>query len=131
MTETFPEYRLRVLGYLGSRDPVRVLRGTPGRLTRLLTGAPRAVLAARPAPGRWSVLEIVAHLADAEMAMSWRIRNAITTPGVLLAWCDEALWADRLGYQQTPWRTSLTLFKSLRVSNLALLRSLPAAAWDS
>lgn len=131
MTESFSEYRLRVLGYLGSRDPVRVLRATPNLLSRLLAGAPRAVLATRPAAGKWSVLEIVAHLADAELAMSWRIRNAIATPGVALTWWDEALWADRLGYQQTPWRESLTVFKALRVANLALLRSLPPAAWDT
>jgi DinB superfamily len=131
MTESFPEYRTRVLGYLGSRDPIGVLRVTPSHLARLLTGAPRAVLTRRPAVGKWSVLEIVAHLADAELAMSWRIRNAIASPGVALAWWDESLWAERLGYQSIPWRASLGRFKGLRLANLALLRSLPPAAWDS
>ncbi len=131
MAESFPEYRRRVLGYLGSRDPVRVMRATPGVLSRLLHGTPRAVLATRPAPGKWSVLEIVAHLADAELAMSWRIRNAIATPGVALDWWDESLWADRLGYQQIPWRASHKHFTSLRQANLGLLRSLPPARWDS
>ncbi len=131
MAESFPEYRARVLAYLGSRDPVRVLRATPSQLLRLLTGASRAALATRPAPGKWSVLEIVAHLADAELAVSWRIRSAIASPGVALAWWDESIWAERLGYQRVPWRTSLARFKALRLANLALLRSIPPAAWDS
>ena len=131
MTESFPEYRTRLLGYLGSRDPIGVLRVTPSHLARLLTGASRAVLTRRPAVGKWSVLEVVAHLADAELAMSWRIRNAIASPGVALAWWDESLWAERLGYQSIPWRASLGRFKGLRLANLALLRSLSPAAWDS
>jgi len=130
MTESFPEYRTRVLGYLGSRDPVGVLRVTPRQLARLLTGASRVVLTTRPAPGKWSVLEIVAHLADAELALSWRLRNAIAAPGVALAWWDESVWAERLGYQTIPWRASLGRFRALRLANLALLRSLPLAAWD-
>jgi len=131
MTESFPEYRARVLGYLGSRDPVGVLRVTPSQLARLLTGASRAVLTTRPAVDKWSVVEIVAHLADAELAMSWRIRNAIASPGVALTWWDESVWAERLGYQSIPWRASLGRFKVLRLANLSLLRSLSPSAWDS
>jgi hypothetical protein len=131
MTESFPEYRTRILGYLGSRDPVGVLRATPSQLPRLLTGVSRVVLTTRPAVGKWSVLEIVAHLADAELAFSWRIRNAIASPGVALAWWDEAVWAERLGYQNIPWRASVSRFKVLRVANLNLLRSLPSVSWDA
>ena len=131
MSESFAEYRTRVLGYLGSRDPVGVLRVTPSQLVRLLTGASRTVLTTRPAVDKWSVLEIVAHLADAELALSWRIRNAIASPGVALAWWDEAVWAERLGYQIIPWRASVGCFKALRFANLTLLRSLPPASWDA
>ena len=38
MTETFDEYRGRVLSYLGDRDPVRVQRGTPKQLEHRLEG---------------------------------------------------------------------------------------------
>jgi len=131
MSESFLEYRTRVLGYLGSRDPVAVLRATSSQLARLLTGASRLAITTRPAPGKWSVLEIVAHLADAELAWSWRLRNAIAAPGVALAWWDESVWAERLGYQNIPWRASVGTFKALRLANLALLRSLPLTAWDA
>jgi hypothetical protein len=131
VTESFAQYRTRVLGYLGSRDPVGVLRVTPGRLVRLLTGASRKILETRPAAGKWSVVEIAAHLADAELAFSWRIRNAIASPGASLAWWDQAVWAERLRYQVIPWRASVGSFKALRFANLTLLRSLPPASWDA
>ena len=88
MSETFAQYQSRVLGYLGSRDPIRVQRATPAALERRLRGQSRAVLARRPAPEQWSIAEIVAHLADAELAMGWRLRGMLASPGVELAWWD-------------------------------------------
>ncbi len=131
MAETYQEYRKRVLAYLGDRDAMRVLRSTPVRLKRLVDKAPRGVLNKRPAPGKWSIVEILAHLADAELAMGWRFRNMLATPGVKLAWWDEHLWSEKCKYSTTQPRSSLAVFQTLRKSNLALLQSVPQAAWRS
>jgi len=130
VAESFEQYRARVLGYLGPRDPIRVLARTPGRLAHRLTGVPRTVLTRRSAPGKWSITEIVAHLADAELAHAWRLRNCIASPGVALAWWDESQWAVRLKYRRIPWRASVDRFRTLRRANLALLRGLSRPAWD-
>jgi hypothetical protein len=127
MTESFAEYRQRVLGYLGPRDPMRVLAATPRRLASLIGGRRRPALARRPAPGKWSTAEIVAHLADAELAFGWRIRSMLASPGVSLAWWDEQLWSERCSYARVPVRESLATFSALRSSNLALLRRVPPA----
>ena len=131
MAETFDEYRNRILGYLGDRDPIRVQRATPARLQRLIRGVPRRVLLRRPAPGKWSIVEIVAHLADAELAMGWRLRNMLATPGVGLQWWDEHLWSEKCNYAGTSPHRSVATFRALRESNLALLRSVPREHWDS
>src|SRR5262245_47965420 len=102
MTETFDQYRTRVLSYLGGRDPLRVQRRTPTEIARLLKSIPRATLLRHPAEDKWSIVEIVAHLADAELAMTWRLRSMVATPGVPLAWWNEAVWARRLKYQRVP-----------------------------
>src|SRR5262245_53571639 len=128
MTESFAEYRQRVLGYLGRRDPMRVLATTPKRLAGLIKGQRRPALARRPAPGKWSTVEIVAHLADAELAFGWRIRSMLASPGVSLAWWDEHLWSQKCVYARVPVRESLATFSALRSSNLALLRRVPQAA---
>lgn len=129
MAESFDEYRARVLSYLGNREPMRVLGTTGGRLQRLLESVPSGVLSRRPAPGKWSIREIVAHMADAELAIGWRFRNMIATPGVHLQWWDQHLWSQVCRYGRLPVAHSIGLFKSLRQSNLRLLRSIPRARW--
>ena len=52
MAETFVEYRARVLGYLGTRDPIRVQRATPAALERRIRRLAPAVARRRPAPAR-------------------------------------------------------------------------------
>jgi len=131
MTETFAEYRARVLGYLGTRDPVRVQRATPAALERRLRALAPVVATRRPAPGKWSIAEIVAHLADAELAMGWRLRNMLATPGVALAWWDQDQWAARLGYAGRPVGESAALFRALRTANLRLLAGVPRPWWDA
>jgi hypothetical protein len=123
--ESFAEYRTRVLGYLGTQDPLRVLSSTPRRLARLIDGRSRAALVCKPAPAKWSVAEILAHLADAELAFGWRLRSMVASPGVPLQWWDEYLWSERCGYLRVPAADSLATFGALRASNLALLRRVP------
>jgi hypothetical protein len=131
MKESFEDYRARVLSYLGERDPLRVQAGTCARLARLVSGVRSRTLRTRPAPGKWSVAEIVAHMADAELAMGWRLRNMIATPGVRLTWWDEHLWSDACHYQRIPVARSLATFRALRLANLALLRSVPRRKWTN
>ena len=75
------------------------------------------------------IAEIVAHLADAELAMGWRLRNMLANPGVALTWWDQAVWAERLGYAQQDASLSAGVFRALRESNLRLLESVPRARW--
>ena len=96
MAETFEAYRTRVLSYLGDEEPIGVQQATPSQLDRRLRDVAPEELIRRPAPEKWSIAEIVAHLADAELAMGWRLRNMLANPGVALTWWDEAAWAERL-----------------------------------
>ena len=100
MAETFEAYRTRVLSYLGDEEPIGVQQATPSQLDRRLRDVVPEELIRRPAPEKWSVAEIVAHLADAELAMGWRLRNMLANPGVALTWWDQAVWPERLGYAQ-------------------------------
>lgn len=126
MSESFGEYRTRVLGYLGDRDPLRVQATTPRRLERMVESVSRRVLVRRPAPGKWCVAEIVAHMADAELAMGWRLRSMLAAPGVPLQWWDEHRWSEVCRYAGIPVARSLGLFRSLRAANLDLIRRVPA-----
>jgi hypothetical protein len=129
MPETFEAYRTRILSYIGDEDPIAVQQATPSQLDQRLRNLAPEELVRRPAPEKWSIAEIVAHLADAELAMGWRLRNMLANPGVALTWWDEAAWAERLGYAQQDASLSAGLFRALRESNLRLLESVPRARW--
>jgi hypothetical protein len=112
MAETFEAYRNRVLSYLGDEEPLGVQQATPSQLERRLRDVAPEDLIRRPAPEKWSIAEIVAHLADAELAMGWRLRNVLANPGVALTWWDEAAWAERLGYAQQDASLSAGVFRA-------------------
>jgi hypothetical protein len=127
--ETFDEYRKRILGYLGDADPIAVQQATPSQIEQRLRGVAAKELLRRPSLDKWCIAEIVAHLADAELAMSWRLRNMLANPGVKLPWWDEAVWAERLDYLKQDPSVSAGTFRSLRESNLRLLASVPRSSW--
>lgn len=81
--------------YLEGQDPVAVMAETPGRLRKLLAHLPAEQIDAKPAPGKWSLREIMAHLADCEIAWSYRLRQVLSQPGLPLQSFDQDSWAER------------------------------------
>jgi DinB family protein len=130
MIETPQEYTQRLLGYVDGRDPLVVQAATAGEIDRLIAGVPAAVLRARPAPGKWSVNEIVAHLADAEIVGAFRLRFILGAPGSPIVAYDQVKWAVAGHYEARDPRRSLEQFRVVRDGNLALLASLEPEQWS-
>jgi hypothetical protein len=129
MNETPQQYRRRMLSYIGGRDPLKLLAATPRRLELLLKGRPLRTLRQRPGPKKWSVAEIVSHLADSELARSFRIRLILGAPGTSLQAFDQDAWVVALHYEKRTVQKALEEFRVLRQANLALLRSLIPKQW--
>jgi hypothetical protein len=122
MGETPQQYTTRILSNVADRDPWEVLASTASRLRQLVDGRPDHALGRRPAPGRWSAGEILAHLADCEVVMGWRLRSILATSGAALQPFDQDRWAEALRYQSAPAAESLDLFEVSRRSNVRLFR---------
>jgi hypothetical protein len=131
MSETVQEYTQRLLSYTGEKDPLRLQQATPARLASLVKGKTRKQLTRRPAPDKWSIAEIMAHLADAEVAIAWRIRQVLSTNAIAIQAYDQDAWANTFGYAKRDSRQSLASFRALREANLALLRSVPRKLWEN
>lgn len=123
------QYISRIRGYVGGRDPVRIQAATPGKLRRLVRGLPASRLKRRPAPGKWSIGEILAHLADAELVGGNRYRTILGAPGTKIPAFDQDDWARNMRYRNQNPRQSLEAFCVMRDRNLALLRSLSPRQW--
>lgn len=129
MAETAQEYTRRILGYVAGKDPLKTQAATPKTLAKLIKNATGSKLRRRPAPGKWSVGEILAHLADAEIVTAWRLRAILAAPGTpIQAYDQEALAAER-NYAKHDPRKSLEQFRAIRDANLALYKSLTAEQW--
>jgi len=122
MAETAQEYIGRMLSYVGERDPWDVLATSPPRLRALVQQQPAGVLTWASEPGRWSIVQIAAHLADAEIVAAWRVRSVLASDGVPLQPFDQNAWAAAFRYERVPLGESLDVFETLRASLLRLLR---------
>ena len=131
MKETTQQYMQRILGYVEGRDPLRVQESTPSRLQKLTKSLTKRDLSTRPAPDKWSIQEIVAHLAECELVAGWRIRMILNTDGAEIQAFDQDSWAKTSDYAHADVKRSLELFRVLRAANLDLLNSIPKEKWDS
>lgn len=129
MQETSEQYKQRMYGYVAGREPVKLQAAAPAKLAKLLKGVTPAKARKRPAPGKWSIAEIVAHLADTEVAMGWRVRMVLSQPGEAIQPFDQDAWAAAMRYEKRDPRKSLEQYRGLREANVALLKSLTPEDW--
>jgi len=129
MKETPQQYIQRVTAYVEGKQPLAVQAATAKKLERFIKGVPTARLRKRPAPDKWSVSEIVAHLADAEIVGGFRMRLILGAPGTPIAAFDQDSWVTSGHYEKRDPRKSVAQFRVVREANLALLKSLTPAQW--
>lgn len=108
--------------YLGDRDPMDVVAKTPFTLERLYELIGHAAAQAAPAPGKWSVREILCHLADTEIAFAFRLRQALAEDHHVMQPFDQDRWSAR--YTAYSAKSALSMFAALRRWNLAFIDTL-------
>jgi hypothetical protein len=124
MQETIQQYIQRIESKTHGKDPLRVQSATPQKLAAMLKRATPSKLRKRPAPEKWSVVEILAHLADAELVVGWRLRCILGSPGTPIQAYDQDAWASAGQYAKRDPRKSLERFRIFREANLELVKSL-------
>jgi len=128
--EAADAYKAKILGYQAGSDFLALQTTAPEKLVFLTTGLSADELGRRPAPDKWSIQEIAAHLADDELVGAYRIRMILSAPGTAIQAFDQDIWARTGRYASTDTQASVEMFRILRQANLALLRSLTPAEWD-
>ena len=111
--------------YLDGQDPLVVLAATPRLLHQACCELSPEQIEAAWAPGKWSTRQICAHLADCELAFSFRLRQTLAAkPGevAVLQPFDQEAWSQRYDGYDLP--AALELFCAARAWNLRLVSSL-------
>lgn len=109
------------------------LRSGPEQARREVAGLNTAQLAVSPAPGKWTITQIVAHLADLEEVL-WvpmRLRPIVeqdhpTLPPSI----DPDAWALERRYEDTPVRVWLQRFGEARARTIEWLMALAPEQWQ-
>ena len=119
-------YAERMLELLGDHDPILVLEATPSRLEALTLNFTEDDWARAYGPGKWDARHIVAHLADVELGVGFRVRQMVAGVETLQAF-DENAWATP--YSRFDPVTALGTFRALRAWNLVRYASFGLEEW--
>lgn len=122
-------YIRAVLDLLGDRDPLVVLSATVPALIRGVGGLDEETLRRPEAPGKWSLLDVVWHLADSDLVWAYRLRMILAHDRPTLGGYDQDLWADRLRYRDRDLEPALDQLRVLREGTLILLATLTPEQW--
>jgi hypothetical protein len=120
-------YVRALLDLLGDQDPLEIAAKQLPWLERRTAGLDDAVLRRAEAPGKWSAIEVIQHLADTEIVLAWRTRQILTVDQPLIQGYDQDAWARTLGYATMPLDVTLAQLRGVRAANLRLWRSLTPA----
>ena len=106
------------------------LESSPRKLSDLTKKLDDALLRKKPAPDRWSALEVICHLRDVERLWADRLVKTAFSDRPLFSILDVNDLAARNRYNEQNPAAALKEFARLREDNLRLLRVLPASQWN-
>jgi len=110
-------------------DLLAELASGPFALQQIYAAVPAEIRGRKPGTGKWSVNEIILHVADTEIVYADRVRRALSTERAAVAAFDQDAWATSMAYDALDAELALEAFTALRRYNCALLKRQPAAAF--
>ena len=110
---------------LGSIDPLKALADTPRKISKVVDKWSTKQWERSYAPGKWSARRILIHLAQAELALTTRVRFAASQDGYVAQSFDQDAWL--LLDDRADGPTALDAYTALRRLNLAMFKGLTPA----
>ncbi|HEY0784068.1 MAG TPA: DinB family protein [Thermoanaerobaculia bacterium] len=123
-------YVENLLALLGDRDPLTVLPVLADEVAALVAGMSEAQVRQPEKEGKWSVIQVVQHLADIEIVYGYRFRLILAQPEPTIQGFDQDAWAERLRYSDAKLDEAMEQLRVLRGVNVRLYRSLDGKQLD-
>jgi len=117
-------YVRALLEVIGTRDPLEVLAELVPWLTARLRGVAEPVLRRPESPGKWSVIDVIQHLADSDLVTGFRTRMILSEEQPQLQGYDQDRWAREFRYREVPLALASDQLRALRAANLHLWKQL-------
>ncbi|MBI2688298.1 MAG: DinB family protein [Acidobacteria bacterium] len=114
--------------WLDGRDPLAIIQETSSLVKAAVDAHQAAGTIDRPrAAGKWSLRQVLAHLADTEIVFAMRLRQSIAEDDHIIQPFDQDAWAR--GYAEAGVETALAVFTTVRAWNVQFIRAQPEAAF--
>jgi uncharacterized damage-inducible protein DinB len=102
----------------------------PQDLRAAVEGLSREQLVSRPVPGKWSILEVVCHLADTDANIAHRIKRVLSEERPTFERVQPDLMRAALSYHAREAEEELTAFAVTRRQIARILSASPPEAWE-
>jgi DinB family protein len=127
MPETAKEYTQRLFSYVGKDDPLKIMRSTIDRLQKYLM---KTEGRRKQTGDQWNISDLFSHFAEGELVYGYRIRAIARDSGCSIQGYDQNVWVADSEYLRKNPKMAFDLFRSLRLANIAYLKSLTADQWE-
>lgn len=123
-------YVTHMLALVGDRDPLALLDAAPDRIADEVAELAEEDARQSPGAGKWSVLQILRHLADSEVVYGYRLRLIVADDRPAIPGYDQDAWADSLAYHRGTVTEAVEDYRAGRQMTMRFLRALPEDAWE-
>lgn len=120
-------YVKKMLAIVGDRDPVAMMSATPELLRAAVASFPSGKESLPEAPGKWSLIDVVKHLADTEIVYGYRVRMILSHDSPPIQGFDQDRWATNVRYDGASASDFVDLAIAIRLMNLRIYRALGPA----
>lgn len=127
--DEIPPHYVAYIARVTESDPVAVLAAQIDVTTALLRGVSEADALKRYAPGKWSVKEVVGHLADTERIMAYRALRVARGDETPLPGFDENAYVPPARFDARPLADLVADLRTVRSASVSLFKSFDADAW--
>lgn len=129
LSNEFPEHFSKYVNLVPEGDIDEILLQNRSETLALLSTIPEHIAERAYAPGKWTVKEVVGHLADAERITSYRMLSIARKAGSTLPGVDPELYVASANFNKLPWVQIQSNFDSVRFATLSLIDTIDEQAW--
>ena len=123
-----PDYFFRYINLVKEEDLNKALKKNTKQFLKLLKNIPKKKYDFAYADGKWTVKEVIGHIADAERVFTYRLTRIARGDQTPLAGFDENAWAKTAPHGKRQMSSVVDELIAIRRSSLALIDSLDESA---